>query len=380
LQVFVEGVGMTKIERHYEKGLSHLAAEAAFKALDEAGGPGGVDYIVVANALATLQDEQLDLGGYLATSLGLRGVRALTIEAGEASGLAAAQVAASLIESGMADKVLLVGVEKVTEFPSGKAYRHLQMVYDSESRSYYNVGFAADAAMLTRLYMETYGVDRELLSYWPALMHNNAKENPYAMLNFAIKPDRVSKALAIAEPLTLLDTFPLGDGAAAIVLSSKDSSSKPMAKITAIESATGLGSIELSDDPLIIDSVAEAYKRLSSLTGVDRFDFIELHDSFTITALLILESIGVAPKGKAAEMVAQGSFSPTGPGPVANPSGGLKARGHPIGATGVYQLAEASLQVAGKFPGVQVRGAKRGLVISMNGLGSNSFVALVEGV
>ena len=128
--------------------------------------------------MATLQDEQLDLGGYLATSLGLRGVRALTIEAGEASGLAAAQVAASLIESGMADKVLLVGVEKITEFPSGKAYRHLQMIYDSESRSYYNVGFAADAAMLMRLYMETYGVDRELLSYWPALMHNNAKENP----------------------------------------------------------------------------------------------------------------------------------------------------------------------------------------------------------
>ncbi|MGC9210140.1 MAG: thiolase family protein [Acidilobus sp.] len=379
VEVMVEGVGMVKVERHYDKGLTDLAAEAAFKAIDEAGAK-TVDYVVVSNALSPLQDEQLDLGGYLATSLGLRGARALKVEAGEASGLAAVQIASSLIESGMAGRVLVVGVEKVTEFPSAKTYRHLQMVYDAESRAHYNVGFAADAAMLTRLYLDTYGVDRELLSYWPALMHNNAKENPYAMLNFAIKPDRVSKALMIADPLTLLDTFPLGDGAAAIVLSDKDSSSRPIAKITAIESATGLGSIELSDDPLTIDSVAEAYKRLQSLAGVDSFDFIELHDSFTIMALLILETIGLAPKGKAAELVAEGRFSPTGSGPVANPSGGLKARGHPIGATGVYQVAEAALQVAGKFPGVQVRGARRGLVISMNGLGSTAFTALVEGV
>ncbi|MGC9071882.1 MAG: thiolase family protein [Acidilobus sp.] len=376
----VEGAGMVKVERHYEKGLADLAAEAAFRAIDEAGGAKGVDYVVVSNALAPLQDEQLDLGGYLTTSLGLRGARSLTVETGEASGLAAVQVASSLIESGMADKVLVIGVEKVTEFPSAQTYRHLQMIYDAESRAHYNVGFAADAALLTRLYLDTYNVDRELLSYWPTLMHNNAKENPYAMLNFAIRPDRVLKALTIADPLTLLDTFPLGDGAAALVLSGKDSSSRPVARISAVESATGLGSTELGDDPLTIDSVAEAYKRLQSLVGYDSFDFIELHDSFTIMALLILETIGLAPKGKAAELVAQGSFSPTGNGPVANPSGGLKARGHPVGATGVYQVAEASLQVAGKFPGIQVRGAKRGLVISMNGLGSTAFAATIEGV
>ncbi len=378
--VLVEGVGMVKVERHYEKGLADLAAEAAFSALDGAGGQRAVDYLVISNTLGSLQDEQLDLGGYLATSLGLRGARALNIEAGEASGLAAVQVAASLLDSGMAERVLVVGVEKATEFPSAKVYRHLQMLYDAESRSHYNLGFAADAAILTRVYLETYGIDRELLSYWPALMHSNAKENPYAMLNFAIKPERVSKALMIADPVTLMDTFPIGDGAAALVLSSGDSGGTPIAQIAGVESSTGLGSIELSDDPLTIDSVAEAYKRLLSLTGVDGFDFVELHDSFTITALLTLETIGLAPKGKAAELVAQGAFSPTGRGPVANPSGGLKARGHPIGATGVYQVAEAALQVAGRFPGVQVRDARRGLVISMNGIGSNAYAALVEGV
>lgn len=377
---YIEGVGMVKVERHYEKDLYQLAAEAAFNAIDQAGGASGIDYIVVSNALSSVQDEQLDLGGYIALSLGLRGVRALKVEAGEASGLAAVAVAHSLIESNVADKVLVVGVEKVTEFQSSKTYRHLQMVFDANSRSFYNVGFAADAAMLTRIYMDTYNVDRDLLSYWPALMHNNAKENPYAMLNFAIKPDRVSKSQVMADPITLLDSYPLGDGAAALLLSSKDSSKSPMAKITAVESASGLGSLELVDDPLIIDSLAEAYRRLQNIASTDGVDVIELHDSFTIMGLLTLETIGLAPRGKAAELVANGRFSAGGEGPVVNPSGGLKARGHPIGATGVYQVAEVALQVAGKFPGLQVRGARKGLAVSINGVGSNSYVALVEGV
>lgn len=377
---YIEGAGMVKVERHYEKSLFQLAAEAAFSAIDQAGGASGIDYIVVSNALGSVQDEQLDLGGYLALSLGLRGARAIKVEAGEASGLAAVAVAHSLIESNMADKVLVVGVEKVTEFQSSKTYRQLQMVFDSNSRAFYNVGFAADAAMLTRIYMDTYNVDRNLLSYWPALMHNNAKENPYAMLNFAIKPDRVPKSQVMADPITLLDSYPLGDGAAALVLSSKDSSKSPLARITAVESASGLGSLELADDPLIIDSLAEAYRRLQNIASADNVDVIELHDSFTIMGLLTLETIGLAPRGKAAELVAGGRFSLGGEGPVVNPSGGLKARGHPIGATGVYQVAEVALQVAGKFPGLQVRGARKGLAISINGVGSNSYVALVEGV
>ncbi len=229
--------------------------------------------------------------------------------------------------------------------------------------------------------MASYNVDRELLSFWPALMHNNAKENPYAMLNFTIKPEKVSKAQTIADPITLLDTYPLGDGAAALVLSNKDASKSPLAKLSAVESATDIGSLDLADDPLTISSVADAYKRLQGAVNTDDIDLLEVHDSFTITGLLILETLGIAPRGKAAQMVAEGWFSPTGgKGPIVNPSGGLKARGHPIGATGVYQVAEAALQVAGKFPGVQVRGARKGLVVSMNGLGSNAFVSLVEGV
>jgi len=378
--VYVEGVGMTKIDRHYDYSLKDLAANAAFAAIEQAGGIDGIDYLVFSSSLSPLQDNQLDTASYLATSLGLRGIKALNVEAGEASGLAAISVAKSLLESHQADKVLVIGAEKLNEFVSSKVYKQLQMLYDGDTKSFYNIGYAGDAAILMRLYMDTYNVDREVMSYWPALMHSNAKENPYAMLNFAIKPDKVAKSQILADPITLLDSYPLGDGAAAIVLSNKDMSTSPIAKISAVESSTGYGSIELSDDPLLFDSLSEAYRRISNIADTSNLDFIEIHDSFTITAMVILETLGLAKRGKAAELVSTGYFSPGGKWPLANPSGGLKARGHPLGATGVYQIAESSLQIANKFPGIKINNAKKGLVVSLNGLGSSSYVALVEGV
>ncbi len=378
--VYVEGVGMTKIDRHYDFSLKDLAAKAAFNAIDQAGGTDGIDYLIFSSSLASLQDSQLDSASYLALSLGLKGVRALNVEAGEASGLAAISVAKSLLESHQADKVLVVGAEKLNEFVSSKVYKQLQMLYDGDTKSFYNIGFAGEAALLMRLYMDTYNVDRETMSYWPALMHSNAKENPYAMLNFAIKPDKVAKSQILADPITLLDSYPLGDGAAAVILSNKDVAKSPIAKISAIESSTGYGSIELSDDPLQFDSLSDAYRRISNIADVSNIDFIEIHDSFTITAMIILETLGLANRGKAAELVSTGYFSPGGKGPAANLSGGLKARGHPLGATGVYQIVESSLQVSGKFPGIKLSNAKKGLVVSLNGLGSSAYVALVEEV
>ncbi|MEB2792672.1 MAG: thiolase family protein [Caldisphaeraceae archaeon] len=378
--VYIEGVGLTKVGRHYGLSIKDLAAQVAFNAIEQVGEPEGIDYLIFSSALAPLQDNQLDIAGYVSSYIGLRGIRALNVEAGEASGLAAISIAKSLLESHQADKVLVIGAEKLTEYVSSKAYKQLQMLYDSDLRSFYNIGFAADAALLMRLYMNTYDVDRETLSYWPALMHSNAKENPYAMLRFAIKPDRVSKSQILADPITLLDAYPIGDGAAAVIVSSKDVVKAPLAKVTAIESSTGLGEIELLDDPLIFDSLLNAYRKLSSIADVSQIDFMEIHDSFTIVAPIILESIGLAERGKAPELIAEGHFSLNGDKPLINPSGGLKARGHPIGATGVYQVAESALQISGEFSGIKVDNARRGLVISLNGLGSNSYVALLEGV
>ena len=376
------GCGLTNVGRHYERGVRELAAEAAEKALDRAG-IDDVDFIVVASSLSYMQEPQLDIAGYLASFLGLRGARSLAVEAGEASGAAAMQVAKSLIDSGLASTVLVVGADKLTNHPSQETYRHLQLLYDTYSDAFYNIGHAGIAGILMRLYMKTYGVSREALSYWPSMMHSHGSSNPYAMLRFKVDPSKVHSSTPLADPVTLMDAYPLGDGAAAIVMAAPDEpqAKDPMAELVRVESSTGFPSPALSDDPLTIDSLATSISRLGfTQKDLSNIDVIEIHDSFTITGLLILETLGLADRGKAPESVAEGRFTVGGEGPLVNPSGGLKARGHPIGATDVYKAAELAMQLDGSFPGVKAEDARTGLLVSINGFGSSSYVGLFKSV
>ncbi|MEM1873248.1 MAG: thiolase family protein, partial [Acidilobaceae archaeon] len=189
-----------------------------------------------------------------------------------------------------------------------------------------------------------------------------------------VKPEAVLEAPPVAEPLTLLDMPPISDGAAAIVLSARSRGS--LSKLVAVESATGYPSIALQEDPLIIESLEVAYAKLRAKEDIEDPDILEVHDSSSITGILILETLGLAERGRAAKMIAEGYFS--NEKPLVNLSGGLKARGHPIGATGVYQLAEIALQIAGIFPGRRAQEAKRGLAVSINAHGSSSYVAYLE--
>lgn len=373
--VFIVGVGLTRVDRHYDKSLKDLAFEAATKALESAELSGeDIDFVLIASSVSYLQTRQLDLASYIASSIGLRKSRALSIEAGEASGLASAQVAQSLIKSGLAKNVLIIGVDKLSDVTSSIAYEFLSHLYDVDCEGYYELGFGAIAGILARMYMRRYNVDRLTLAYWPALMHANAKDNPYAMLRFSIRPEAVLDAPPIAEPLTLLDVPPISDGAAAVVLSAKNRNS--LARLVDIESATNFPSVALQEDPLKIESLELAFARLRTRVEVKTVDVLEVHDSSSITGILILESLGFAKRGEAAKMIAEGYFS--NEGPLVNLSGGLKARGHPIGATAVYQLAEVAMQIAGVFPGRKAQDAKRGLVVSLNAHGSSSYVAYLD--
>ena len=376
--VYILGAGMVRVGRWYDKSLRRLALEASVQAL-EASGVDGVDFVVTASSASYTTTPQLDLSSYIANSLGMKGTRSLAVEAGEASGLAAVSVAYSLVKSGAAQRVLVVGVDKLSEDPGGVTYSRIKNVYDRESEGYYGIGHAAIPGILMRLYMERYKVDRITMASWPVMMHANAKENPYAMLRFAVTPDKVISSMPVADPITLLDAFPLGDGAAALIISNHERESNgALARLAAIESSTGYPSIALREDPLVIESLQEAYSRLESRLGGIKPDLVEIHDSYTIMAYMILESLKLSEPGKAASAVAEGWFSAEGDGPTANPSGGLKARGHPFGATGVYQMAEASLQLAGVFPGVKVKDARRALVVSINGHGSSAYIGLLE--
>jgi len=378
-RVVISGVGLTRIGRHYSKSIKDLAAEAGLKALDEAGVE-NVDYLIVSSALSYTEEGQLGLAGYIASYMGLSGTRALAVEDGETSGLAAVEVATSLIKAGVADNVLVIGVDKLTEHVSSRVYEDLQKLHESEVSLLHTLGHAGLAGLLMRMYMEKYDVSREELSYWPALMHSYAKENPYAMLRFAIEPSAVAKSMPVADPITLLDSFPLGDGAAALVLSSDESLGKdPLAEVVACSSSTGLPSPFMQDNPLTIESLGAAHAKLAELTGLKAsdVDLMEIHDSFTITAMLILETLGLSQAGRAARDVAEGRYTKDSK-PAVNLSGGLKARGHPIGATGVYMVAELAKQLAGTFEGVKVENASKALAVQVNSFGSSARLILLS--
>ncbi|RLG86932.1 MAG: acetyl-CoA acetyltransferase [Thermoprotei archaeon] len=379
-KVFVVGVGMTRIGRHFDKDLKSLFAEAALRAIDDARGA-SPQALVVGNMLSSSLYQQDNLGALLADYIGLRGVGALKVEAACGSGGFAVAMGYTLVAAGLYDVVLVGGVEKMSDYPTPTVSAALAQAADAEYEVVYGASFPALNALAMRLYMESYGASREEMAAWPVRMHEYAYQNPYAQLRFRITLDDVLKAPVVADPITLLDSAPIGDGAAALVLASEDVARK-LSDAPVEIAGVGLGSdsVDVSTrfdilDPLSVRKAAEqAYRR----AGVEPKDIeiAEVHDAFTITGLLSLEGLGLAPRGEAAKLVAEGAFA-KGDRPEVNLSGGLKARGHPVGATGVYQVAEIALQMRGEFPGVKASSPEVGLAQTTGGvLASTSVIIL----
>jgi acetyl-CoA C-acetyltransferase len=373
-RVYVAGVGLTKVGRHYDKGLLQLAAEAAFKAIDEAGVEPKA--VIVTSMLASRLQEQDNLGAYIASGLGLRYRPAFHVEAACGSGGAGIYAGYSLVRSGLADAVLVVGVEKMTDYPTSIVTSALAQAADAEYELYYGATFTGLNALMMRYYMEKYGVTRDEMSEWPVMMHENALSNPYAQIRRKITREDVAKSQVIADPIRLLDSSPIGDGAAAVLLVSEELASKLPEKPPVYIAGAGLAvdTVELSNRESLdrMPAAAEAARQAYSMAGVEpkNIDVMEIHDAFTINAVILLEELGFAERGRAAKLLAEGRFHP-GDKPTANPSGGLKARGHPVGATGVYQVAEVTMQLRGDFPGVKVDNAEVGLAVNVGGDGSS---------
>jgi len=376
--VYIVGVGLTKVSRHFDKSLIDLFAEASLKALEEAGvEPRDLDAVVVGNMLANSLGSQDSLGALLATSIGARYKAAFHVKAACGSGGVAVYTGYSLVASGLADLVLVGGVEKMTDYPTPVITTALAQAGEAEYEVFYGASFAAFNALMMRLYMEKYGVSRDEMSEWPVMMHANAEKNPYAQIRRRISREDVAKSRVVADPIRLLDSSPIGDGAAAVLLASENGLKKLGKKPDVLVEIAGVGlavdTVELSNREELDAIPALRYAALQAynMAGIEpkKLDVVEVHDAFTITGILSLEALGLAEKGKAAKLVAEGRFHP-GDKPVANPSGGLKARGHPVGATGVYQVAEITMQLRGDFPGVKVEGAEYGLASNIGGDGS----------
>jgi acetyl-CoA C-acetyltransferase/acetyl-CoA acyltransferase len=371
-KVYVVGVGMSNVGRFYERSLRDLAAEALFKAIDDSGNliP---EYVLVSNMLSS-QAEQENLASLIADYCGLRGSSGFKVEAACGSGGAAVLVGYSLIASGLAKAVAVVGVEKLSERTTPEVARGLAYAADADFELPYGISFSGLNALVMRYYMMKYNVKREEMSAWPVLMHENGYYNPYAHLRMRITVDDVIKSPVIADPIRLLDSCPISDGAAAVILTSEELARKYndtpvlIAGIGNALDSTDISSRYELDTFLASKLSAERAFKLAKLSPKD-VDVAELHDAYSINGVITLEDVGFAPKGMGAKLIAQGRFR-IGDKPVINPSGGLKSRGHPVGATGVYQVCEVVMQLRGDFPGVKA-GGEVGLTQNIGGVGSN---------
>ena len=380
MSVFVSNIGYTNVGDHWKKSITELAYEAC-KGLVNGTDP---EAIVVSNAFAELTSSQANLGPIIADSLGLEGVETFKVESSGASGAVAVHVAYEMIKSGQANSVLVVGVEKMRDLEPAKLVLAQGLSENADYSQFFGVSFASVNALLARLYMKEYGVTREQLSAFPVIAHKNSFTSPHAQFKKRFTPEEVSRSELISDPLRVLDCAPVGDGAAAAMLVNetkmKGSRKVPAVEILASEASSSRVNFFERDAMFHFGSTESAAKKALVKAGLamSDVDFLELHDAYSILAALSIEALGLSKKGEACMEAAAGKYDLNGSFPIST-FGGMKARGYPIGAAGIYQLCESYLQLTGAAGQNQVNSAGTGLVHSMSGVDSSAYVHVLSG-
>lgn len=380
-EVALVGVGMTRFGELWESSLRDLFVEAAQEALNDAGAD-RVDSIYVGNMSAGQFVGQEHLGPLMADHLGMAGVAAARIESACASGGVALRTAFMEVASGMSDLVLAAGVEKMTD--GADVTNVLATASDQEQEVYHGVTFPGLYAMIARAHMEKYGTTEEDLSWVSVKAHKHGAMNPKAQFRREMTLEDVMTSSMVAEPLRLLHCSPVSDGAAAVLLCplerAKEFTDKPV-KIIGSGLATAPLALANRDDPACLDAVALSAERAYQMAGVkaDDLDVVEVHDCFSIAEICCIEALGIVEKGKGGAAARDGETAVGGRIPV-NTSGGLKAKGHPVGASGVSQAVAIAEQLRGEAGDRQVEGARLGLAQNMGGSGASSVVHIFERV
>ncbi|MCS7126594.1 MAG: thiolase domain-containing protein [Aigarchaeota archaeon] len=381
-KVYVAGVGLTKVDEHWRESLEYLMAEASLKALDDAG-ISRVDSIYVGSMLSQVLQEQSHLGALLAEELGLSGIPAMGVEAASASGAAAVYAGAREIEASRANAVLVVGVDKMSDGMSEEVTSAMMIGERQEYTGFIGATFYSINALLYSLYMNRYSVGQEKIALFPVLCHEHAVNAPHAQYPFKIKLDTVLSSPYVAEPLRRFETTAIADGAAALVLVNEETARKLDSLKTelVIESATDYLTPLQREDPLWFPSVSLSTSKALSRSGIEKKDIktIEIFDATSIMAVLSLESLGFAERGEGWRLLERGELTLSGSIPC-NTFGGLKARGHPAGATGIYQIAELHLQLTHRAGKNQLDSIKAGLAQSLGGIASTAFTSILKEV
>ncbi|HET8699436.1 MAG TPA: thiolase domain-containing protein [Gammaproteobacteria bacterium] len=382
--VFIVGVSQTPVNKDSELGDRHLGVAALRAALADAGvAPTRVDALYAGNMLSGTLAQQQQLGAVLADYAGLAGVEAVTLEAACASGAAATRMAYLAVAGGAHEIAAVCGVERMTHVDRDTVTRALATAADWELEGAAGESFLSLNAQLMRAYMERYGVSCEAFAPFAINAHRNALTNPNALLHKAITREDYLASRMVADPVRLFDASPICNGAAALVLASADAAATLeralRVRIAGSAAATAPVALARRADPLHLSAVETSTRRALAQAGIEHrdVDLFELHDAYTIVCALTLESAGFAPPGTGTRLATEGAIGLDGRLPLAT-FGGLKARGHPVGATGCYQLVEAYLQLSDGAGPNQVRGAERALVQNIGGTGATVVTHVLE--
>lgn len=375
--VAVIGVGCTNFGEWWDRSFRNLFVEAGVMAIEDANLAGEqIDAMYVGNMSAGRFIEQEHIGALIADYAGLatENIPATRVEAACASGGLAFRQAVISVASGMSNIVVAAGVEKMTDVDTSLSTDALAAAADREWEGFVGATFPGLYAMIATDYMHRYPLTREQLAQVAIKNHYNGARNPIAQFQKEITMDTVLNSTMVADPLRLFDCSPITDGAAAVVVAPLEMAKKfTDTPIKVLATAQASDTISLHDrrDISTLDATVAAGNRAFKMAGVERkdIDFVEVHDCFTIAEICAIEDLGFCKKGEAGRLTAEGYTALDGDLPV-NTSGGLKACGHPVGATGIKQVYEAVLQLRGDAGKRQVAGAEIGMTHNVGGTGA----------
>jgi acetyl-CoA C-acetyltransferase len=380
--IAIIGIGMTDFGELWNDSLRDLFVKAALEAMDDA----GVDHIdgLVAGCMSPgLFAGQEHIGSLLADYLGQAPIPGVRVESACASGGMALRTGIAYVASGMHDVVLCGGVEKMTDVSGAQATYALATAADQDYEAFHGATFPGLYALMATAHMHKYGTKREDLAQVAVKNHDNGLLNPHAQYRMKITVDQVINSVKVADPLNILDCSPITDGAAAVIICplemAKKLKKKPIVKVAASAHATDTIALHQRADMTWLKSTADAAARAYKMAGVKPLDidFAEVHDCFTISEICVLEALGVVKKGQGGKATREGLTARDGKYPL-NPSGGLKSKGHPVGATGIAQIHEIVTQLRGEAGKRQLKNARRGLAQNMGGSGGSAVVHILE--
>ncbi len=381
-EVAIIGVGMNQWGELWDKSLRDVYVESALEAIKDAG-VDTVDGMYVGAMAPGLFVGQEHLGSLLADYLGIKNLPCARVESACASGGVAIKSAFLEIASGHSDIVIAGGVEKMTDCSGDDATYALATAADQEYEVFHGATFPGLYAMMARRHMHEFGTTQEQLAHVAVKNHKNGAKNPKAQYPFEVTLDGVMNSVMIADPLHILDCSPITDGAACVVMADLETAKrickKPIVKVLGFGHATDAIALHSRKSLTQLDATIVAAERAYKMTGKkpEDIDFAEVHDCFTIAEIIVIEDLGFFEKGKGGTGAESGETYIGGRIPI-NPSGGLKSKGHPVGATGVAQAIEVTTQLRGDSGDRQIEGAKVGLAQNMGGSGGSAVVHIME--